>query len=400
MFKCDECEYETKYPHNLRTHQTKHLTGEEAYIHCEICPDYKTKWELTYRNHMKIKHGIGSQEIFSCNLCDYNTRVKLCLKRHIDRHNKFLPEQKYKCEHPECNYECDSRSLLKIHNLIHNDENEKKAFKCTECHYSTNSKTHILKHIKSAHNTGDDTVVSVSMKNSDKVIEKRRRPNGKTLYRCMKCTFQTHYHSFLLKHLVKHREGESKQNTINISKVWKCSKCPYATFFQHALEAHQEADCERNHTNLDQMEDNSDFERKNNLNDTDEHYNKSDGDHTKICPKQIEISNENDFEENTDNDDDKMDMNIEVDQENFEENSGNHEDDQEYFIENQELPEENQASLDENQEIGKEYTGTTESIQENQKSHNSTETAQHENQENRKENVEDFPIVTVKEEHD
>lgn len=389
MFKCDECEYETKYPHNLRTHQTKHLTGEEAYIHCEICPEYKTKWELTYRNHMKIKHGIGSQEIFSCSLCDYNTRVKVCLKRHIDRHNKFLPtEQKYKCEYRECSYECDSKALLKIHALIHNDdERNKKAFKCTECHYSTNSKTHILKHIKSAHNTGDDTVVSVSMKKSDKVTEKRRRPNGKPLYRCVKCTFQTHYHSFLLKHLMKHREGESKQNIVNISKVWKCSKCPYATFFQHALEAHQVSDCERNNTNLDKIEEchNSDNERKNYLKDNEEPYNKPEGAQAKVL-KQVEISTENNCEENNDHAIDKMDVDIEEDQECRENHEKTH-------VENEDVHK--------NQETDRELDKANESYQETHKNtQDDTEIAQDDNQESREVSVEDFPVVTVKEEHE
>lgn len=296
-YKCKECTYETKYPHNLVTHQSKHLTGEESFIRCDICPEFKTRWELTYRNHMKIKHGVGAQEIFGCTLCEYKTKVKVCLKRHIDRHNRtLLHDAHFKCLFPECHYSCSSKALLKIHILIHKEDgNEPKAFKCTECLYSTNSKTHILKHIKTAHNTGDDTVVCINTKKSNKAIQKKRKPKGKPLYRCVKCSFQTHYHSFLLKHLVKHR-GES-EDMVTISKVWKCSKCPYATFFQQALEEHQETDCETNNSklNITEASNVSDSEENNQTEENQENFsNNSD---TIISP--MEEVNCNSYEEDT-----------------------------------------------------------------------------------------------------
>lgn len=294
IYKCDECEYETKYPHNLRTHLTKHLTGEEAFIHCDLCPDFKTKWELTYRNHMKIKHNVGIQEIFSCNLCEYKTRVKICLKRHLERHNKgLITAAKFKCEYPVCNYECDSKALLKVHFLIHKDDSEQKAFQCTECCYSTNSKTHILKHIKSAHNTGDDTVVSVNTKNYDESVQKKRRLNGKPLYRCIQCSFRTHYHALLLKHLVKHREGDETK----VTKVWKCSKCPYATFFQNAFDEHQQTDCDKKISNeLEDMDCKDEEDSLNNF--VNEEKLEEDAEDKDEGEQNEEIANDDDDDEN------------------------------------------------------------------------------------------------------
>lgn len=252
---------------------------------------------------MKIKHRIGSQETFSCTLCDYKTRVKLCLKRHMDRHNKYVAnEQKFKCDFSECHFECDSKALLKVHALIHKDESDKKAFKCTECLYSTNSKTHILKHIKSAHNTGDDTVVSVGSMKSGKSIQKKRRANDKPLYRCVKCAFQTNYHSFLLKHLDKHREDITGYNTsINISKVWKCAKCPYATFFQHALETHQETDCKKTNSDINKMEVSytSNYEEITTCHNKKDEFNTSNSDKTNTVIDQNEFLIRNCSEKNT-----------------------------------------------------------------------------------------------------
>ncbi|XP_018568174.1 RE1-silencing transcription factor B-like [Anoplophora glabripennis] len=222
MHHCDQCDYQTKYPHNLRTHKTKHLTGDEAYMHCEHCPNFKTKWELTYRNHLKIKHGLGKQEVFKCSVCSFETKVKLCLKRHTERHQRDIPPK-------------ISNDLIGSNFNETSTENSKN-FKCTECFYETNSKTHIIRHIKTAHNTGDDTVVFVNKLQSN--------PGVKPLYKCLKCSYKSKTNRSLLKHILKHKYPKPTTDQPK-SNVWKCPKCPFATFFQHALRKHQETDCGR-----------------------------------------------------------------------------------------------------------------------------------------------------------
>lgn len=247
MHYCDHCEYKTKYPHNLRTHQAKHMSGEDAYMRCPHCPDYKTKWELTYRNHLKNKHGLRRVE-------------QDALRRHIRNQPEQPPEleqekqiitppsEQFHCTHPGCETEFENEALLEEHNLTHTETVEKqKSFKCTECNYETNSKTHILKHIKTVHITGDDTLVSVNAKNFD--FSNRR--NGKSIYKCLKCPYKTRFHTLLLKHISKHKNivNVVPPGTVpieSISKVWKCPNCPYATFFEQSMQRHREEECERN----------------------------------------------------------------------------------------------------------------------------------------------------------
>lgn len=245
MYECDQCDYQTKYPHNLRTHKTKHLTGEKAYIHCKQCPNFKTKWELTYRNHLKIKHGIGKQEIFKCHLCAFETKVKLCLKRHFERHQRSNSINTLQCNFPGCNFKSGNKEILTLHKLSHDLEattEDCKNFKCTECFYETNSKTHIIRHIKSTHNAGDDTIVSVNPSNKSTCSLDDSKVEKKHLYKCLRCSYRSRSQSNLLKHVFKHKYLKSTGDKMK-SNVWTCPKCPFATFFQHALQKHQETDC-------------------------------------------------------------------------------------------------------------------------------------------------------------
>lgn len=241
MHECDQCNYQTKYPHNLRTHRTKHLTGENAYIHCEHCPNFKTKWELTYRNHLKIKHSIGKQEIFKCHLCEFETKVKLCLKRHFERHQRGDSPKILVCNFPGCDFKNENNEILTLHKLSHNLRTtieKSKNFKCTECLYETNSKTHIIRHIKSTHNAGDDTIVSVNLPKSTSKSDDSSKP----LFKCLRCSYKSKSQNNLLKHVFKHKYPKSTCDKPK-SNVWKCPKCPFATFFQHALQKHQETNC-------------------------------------------------------------------------------------------------------------------------------------------------------------
>ncbi|KAJ8917399.1 hypothetical protein NQ315_002423 [Exocentrus adspersus] len=245
LHQCSHCDYQTRYPHNLRTHQAKHLTGDQAYIHCEHCPNFKTKWELTYRNHLKIKHGIGKQETFKCTSCPFETRVRLCLRRHSERHQRGKPPR---CNFPGCDFTSEDQGALAVHKMSHDFEDKETAseksknFKCTECYYETNSKTHIIKHIKTAHNSGDDTVVAVNLVNKNNtVVLPRAGTVTKALFRCIKCSYKSNSQASLLKHVSKHKDPDA--DNVPRSKVWKCPKCPFATFFQHALHTHQEAEC-------------------------------------------------------------------------------------------------------------------------------------------------------------
>ncbi|KAG5886875.1 hypothetical protein JTB14_024732 [Gonioctena quinquepunctata] len=254
MYHCDECKYKTKYAHNLRTHKTKHLSGDDVYMYCEQCVNYKTKWESTYLNHMKTKHGINIQEILKCTFCQFKTKVKVCLTRHCDREHvgQATITRKFKCEYRDCDYEAYSNALLIVHTLVHKNEEKAsttaaahKTFTCTECHFETNSKRHIVTHTKSAHNSGDGIIFPVETpKKVLKNVQKEKVSKAVSKLKCSRCPYRTHSQNLLEKHLVKHqfsKQDNSKQmNTLN------CPKCSYITLSSQGLEDHQRTSCKAN----------------------------------------------------------------------------------------------------------------------------------------------------------
>ncbi|XP_023014576.1 zinc finger Y-chromosomal protein 2 isoform X2 [Leptinotarsa decemlineata] len=256
MHRCSECKYKTKYAHNLRTHKTKHLSGDDVYMRCEFCASYKTKWESTYLSHMKNKHGINIQDVLKCSLCQFKTKVKVCLTRHCDREHKGKEAvvKKSKCEHPGCSYETNSDALLSVHSLIHknSDMNEigqtaKKAFSCTECHFETNSKRHIVTHMKSAHSSGDTTTAALNLTEkytTNVQIVKKSKTVPK--FKCSRCPYRTHTQISLEKHLVKHQFSQQSHPKQTNTKTSKCPNCPFTSPLSYVLDDHQKTRCKAN----------------------------------------------------------------------------------------------------------------------------------------------------------
>lgn len=294
LHHCDSCSYKTKFSHNLRTHKVKHLSGEDAYMICEFCINYKTKWEITYVNHMKSKHGIILKEYFKCPFCTFKTKNKFFFTKHCENEhdNEEIILKMLKCEFDGCDYRTESQALLKIHSLTHDNfqvemssnirtfsckecafksnckgtldthlkschkaddtgeiagisKSTKPELFCKECYFKTSSKNALTKHTNSAHNTGAIEEIPIILK---KTLETNLTPSTlhtkavikqKAILKCSRCPYKSHSEEMLEKHLSKHQMLLQTTTIQQINRL-QCTKCSFVTFSKSSLEDHQQ----------------------------------------------------------------------------------------------------------------------------------------------------------------
>ena len=83
-FSCDQCEYKTKYSHNLKTHRTSKHEGTK--YDCENCDrNFSTKTNL--RTHQYSKH---EGKRYSCDQCSFESGHPTSLSQHKAKVHKYL----------------------------------------------------------------------------------------------------------------------------------------------------------------------------------------------------------------------------------------------------------------------------------------------------------------------
>ncbi|XP_018577360.1 zinc finger protein 235-like isoform X2 [Anoplophora glabripennis] len=256
MYKCDLCDYTTKYSWTLQAHQCS------AQLHKDSIEEQM----LMYYKPLGI-------QMWKCDICTYETRYKTNLKAHILRHKGGSDSQMYKCG--ACSFETSRKRYLNIHQLKHKNPSEFQRYKCDVCNYGTNSEKYIKRH-QLLHK--DSSKVQVYQCETCSFQTKRKR-NLKmhqlrhkrllktqmyTMYKCDMCTYGTKYKYLLNRHLSMYH------NPLGI-QMWKCDTCAYETKFKARLKKHQlrhkgllenqmhkcdtcgyEADC-KSHLNLHQL---------------------------------------------------------------------------------------------------------------------------------------------------
>lgn len=203
-------------------------------LYCELC-NYSTK----YKNCLKA-HIMGHAMIkpYPCPYCDYGTKFRPSLQRHIlIKHAEKIKDHNIKAETFKCDicdYTTNFKWNLKGHKRKHKDE---KQFKCTYCDYETAYRHNFLKHSKTHH---------------QKQIEK---------FQCDKCPFVTKFEGHIQRHLAKihHVVMEAAHNCelcgfstrfkwrLNIhtqrskhEDVIKCGYCPFQCYFMCQFKKHRE----------------------------------------------------------------------------------------------------------------------------------------------------------------
>ena len=104
-FKCEKCNHRTRYPYNLKAHQSIHNETNET-ISCDKC-NYTTKQKHKLKAHRWLKHeGIK----YSCEHCEYTCRIKERILQHTASVHKGAT---FSCD--QCDVKMKWKNALDVH---------------------------------------------------------------------------------------------------------------------------------------------------------------------------------------------------------------------------------------------------------------------------------------------
>jgi len=247
MLYCSECEFLSKYQHNIKSHmQTVHGIGdpvlctkcdfktfckkklkrheakhdqppeermrkrrevkehikkvkENPVVICPICPYKARKESMMLHDEMHSRGGL-----LDCNVCDFKTGNRHTLKQHIKVRHEGGEE--YRCKEEGCSFKGPPYKL-KIHTGRHNTEN---SIKCDKCAYSTSStenlKSHLLCHEEPKYLCN---VCDYKTWNSANFSTHKITKHGSITHSCDNCDFVTKSRRTFRQHKMKHEEFEA-----------------------------------------------------------------------------------------------------------------------------------------------------------------------------------------------
>ena len=245
-----KCNYSTKNPQDLKTHQDFRHRGIN--YPCVKC-DYKAPSIPQMQTHVQQQHDRST--IFKCEKCDHTTVNQGNLKKHIlYKHNATRLE----CEH--CEFKTITKGILhghiktmhknysdllsKFENKLTNVDGNEGAIKLYQCpicdrYYETTAqytthKKHCVKRDAVVHQCSECSFIAETGRDLSKHFNRNHEQDK---YVCSKCDYKTYTKGGMKRHKgLVHKEGD----------LLKCSNCDYKTAAGFILRQHIQS----NHENV------------------------------------------------------------------------------------------------------------------------------------------------------
>ena len=148
LHSCSECEYTTKRKHDLKKHLSYRHDIDVQWHQCEYCDD-KFKQKGNLNAHISNKHNIGVQW-HQCEHCGDKFKQKGTLKMHI-AYKHDIGVTWYQCKY--CDDKFKQKGHLKQHMADKHDINVK-WYECELCDDKFKQKTHLISHMAYTHDVG------------------------------------------------------------------------------------------------------------------------------------------------------------------------------------------------------------------------------------------------------
>ncbi|KAL1501777.1 hypothetical protein ABEB36_007042 [Hypothenemus hampei] len=232
-FKCELCPFKTRQQYYFNSHIRHHSRPDMECPHCKKM----IKW-FSYKMHIKT-HERNNKTEYKCEYCEYHSYNHANVKRHtLTRHKNPHELKTYSCD--SCDYITVLEERLKQHKkVVHTKEGVWQT--CPQCEYTTRNKAHLARHINDLHNEKSvqcpECQQLFSSKDHLRYHKQRRHTDQsqKTYYYCDMCPKERQYKTTekanLARHALAHR-------TLDEIEVFACHKCPYLAKFRSALKTH------------------------------------------------------------------------------------------------------------------------------------------------------------------
>ncbi|XP_023311761.1 zinc finger protein 502-like [Anoplophora glabripennis] len=227
-YKCNDCDYETKYKYAIKQHQLKHKDIEN--YSCTDC-DFRTKYKNNIKSHQLTHKDPLQIQMYKCNDCDYKTKYKKHINRHQLTHKDPFQIQMYKCN--DCDYKTKYKRHINRHQLTHKDPFQIQMYKCNDCDYKTKYKSHLSQHQLKHKDVSqiqmyrcNDCDFRTKYKNNIKHHQlKHKDPLQIQMYKCNDCDYRTKYKNYITQHQLKHKDVSQIQ-------MYRCNDCDYETIYK------------------------------------------------------------------------------------------------------------------------------------------------------------------------
>uniref|UniRef100_A0AAR5PLP7 C2H2-type domain-containing protein n=2 Tax=Dendroctonus ponderosae TaxID=77166 RepID=A0AAR5PLP7_DENPD len=136
--RCPEpgCSYIARKKYELDEHQRIH--SSERLYGCDLC-EYRSKTKKLLRRHIDVHEGVAGRR-YHCSVCSFTTRISGNLRRHARLHTGAKP---YQC--PYCKFKCNNMGNLRRHVLSTSKHPGKCVYECRFCEGAPPFQTNVAK---------------------------------------------------------------------------------------------------------------------------------------------------------------------------------------------------------------------------------------------------------------
>ena len=155
IYLCCICAFKTTWKYSLARHlKQKHPEFEDKFTFCNICLCLITKEE--FELHKNVLHNENKkQKVFSCNFCNYETRWKKSLLKHIEKQHPNEEQSEVKVQCKICSL-LFTKTELNLHKKTNHGAIEKH---CKFCEFKTFYPQNIQHHVETYHSEFEEEKV-------------------------------------------------------------------------------------------------------------------------------------------------------------------------------------------------------------------------------------------------
>ena len=276
LLECDQCSFKTHLPRQLAKHALMYhdanaedslkaknkvvnfirvIKENDTLYQCKVCATDCLSWSA-FESHWQAVH----HEVVFCPFCDYCTRHKATMKRHVDgQHLKVFGK---KCD--LCKYAAIHQSQLNRHYKVHHELSdddlleksgikketqgqETALYRCILCKFTSKNLKGVRMHRSTFHRTNVESPDNTLKEKRENPFEEGKLTLIGNVHKCRRCDYVGNTANYFYLHWVR-KHGES----------YKCDECSYRTGCSHTLKQHMaghRVTAEKNHENIVSKED-------------------------------------------------------------------------------------------------------------------------------------------------